>query len=223
MNARPTCAPGSGLSTYPQAVRPAQGAQTAATVDGDAVQHRRARQRVERLVVGEHVAVHPGTLGGDPQSGAGLTVAPAVRQADDARADARRSPRPARRPARPRLVTRASPPSASPRRRGVVGMHLQRAARLALHQHLDVVHPRVVAAQVPATDEHQRPRRRGRARPRRRATSAISPGGASSIVPERVRRTSGRRGSSAPKSTPWGLPEQREAERRPASAPNASP
>ncbi len=66
---------------------------------------------------------------------------------------------------------------------GVVGVDLERAARLALHQDLDVVHPRVVRAQVAPADEHDlavgaaverrhagAPRRRRRS-PRARARS----------------------------------------------------
>ena len=39
---------------------------------------------------------------------------------------------------------------------GVVGVDLQGAARLALHQDLDVVHPRVVGTEVAASDEQHR-------------------------------------------------------------------
>jgi hypothetical protein len=37
---------------------------------------------------------------------------------------------------------------------GVVGVHLDRAAVLALHQRGQVVHPRVVRAQLAAADQH---------------------------------------------------------------------
>ena len=41
------------------------------------------RQRIHRRVVGEHVRVHPGALGGDAHPGARLAVTPAVRKAHD--------------------------------------------------------------------------------------------------------------------------------------------
>ena len=52
--------------------------------------------------------------------------------------------------------------------RRVVGVDEQRAAVLALHEHLHVVHPRVVRAQVAAAHEHER-RRRSRLEARRAA------------------------------------------------------
>ena len=56
-------------------------------LDGDPVQHRGARERVERELVGEDVAVRARALRGDREPRAGLVVAPAVRQAHDAGRD----------------------------------------------------------------------------------------------------------------------------------------
>ena len=126
-------------------------------------------------------------------------------------------------------VTTAVAPSAQAEPRGVVGMHLQRAARPALHQHLDVVHPRVVRAQVAPADEQQlavgasamRPspppavagRRRARVgRQLDRARSACAAPRAAAA-------------RAAPKSMPWGwsaqLVERVQAVR--GSAPKPSP
>src|SRR5690606_19760986 len=106
-----------------------------------------ARQRVDELVVGEEVGVHPGVGAGDAQLDAVEVVPPAVGDADHAGPDGvgdldgNRDLAGAGGDLGRRAVGEAQPS-------GVVGVHLQRAAGPALHQDLDVVHPRVVRAQV---------------------------------------------------------------------------
>ena len=100
--------------------------------------------------------------------------------------------------------TRARPPAREAEGAGVLRVHEQRAALLALRERGQVVHPRVVRAQVAASDQHEgaaRARaRRGRARgaPRRRRAG-----------PERARSrrsrwraSPGSRGARGPRSTP---------------------
>ena len=88
----------------------------------------------------------------------------------------------------------------------VVGMDLQGAARLAPYEDVEVVHPRVVRAEVAPTDEHEfvdSAARRAAARrggPGRRA----APPAPARSRPDGVRNTSGSRGSSGPRSTPCG-------------------
>ena len=138
---------------------------------------------------------------------AGLVVAPAVRDAHDAGHDRRRSPRPARSIAPARERTRAGSPSARPRRAASSGCTCTRAALLALHEHGEVVHPRVVRAQVRGgrSSTSVAVGRLGRARragARRRRRSARAP---ARSCPLGVRSTSGRRGSSGPRSMPCGF------------------
>src|SRR6266542_4201382 len=52
-------------------------------LDGDPVEHRGARKRLQDELVGEHVAVRPGVLAGDAQAHAGEVVTPPVRDRDD--------------------------------------------------------------------------------------------------------------------------------------------
>ena len=84
------------------------------------------------------IVAGPGVPAGHREPGAGLVVAPAVGQADDTRSD--------RVGHLDRRLHRADPRGHrgrgavdEPERHGVVGMHLQRAAWLALHEHRDVV------------------------------------------------------------------------------------
>ena len=163
-------------------------------LDGDAVEHRGAGEGVDGVVVGEQVGVDPGVAGGDVEVGARQVVAPAVGQADDARADRARSPRPGTTTAPTRLVTLAWPPSTRPGGDGVVGVDVEHATRLALDEHLDVVHPRVVRAQVAAADEHEAVGERCAAPRPSAAGRRGSAAGATSIIPVGVRRPSGRRG-----------------------------
>ena len=108
--------------------------------DRDAVQNRRPRQWVDRAIVGEHVRVDTGTLGGHVQPGSWHSVTPPVRQAHDTGADVlgdfddRIDLTHARRDSCSMSVAHAEP-------RCVIGVHLKSAARFALHQHFDVVHP----------------------------------------------------------------------------------
>ncbi len=144
-----------------------------------------------------------GVLRRDALGGPGHVVAPAVREA------ARRpgitvsvtSTRADRAPgARAQLGRLAVGQSEAV---GVVGVDLERAALRALDEHRQVVHPRVVGAQLAAADEHDA--RRSGASERRRAsrgTSVTSGSGASSILPLAVRSASGRRGFSGAEVDP---------------------
>ena len=148
-------------------------------------------------LVGQDVAVHAGVIGRDAHPDARRVVAPAVRDRDDAGHDRvgdldRRldlaGARSARAPA---------PPSVRPSRSRVVRVHVQRAAVLALHERPQVVHPGVVRAQLAAADQDDAAPLAARAlerRPRSRSTSATIGSGASSILPDGVRSTSGMRG-----------------------------
>ena len=74
---------------------------------------------------------------------------------------------------------------------GVVGVHVHRAAILAADEVRQVVHPRVVRAQVAATDQDQSRRRSRSIAAASRSRSASSAGGASSTLPLGVRSTPG--------------------------------
>ena len=157
------------------------------------------------LLVGEQVAVDAGVRRRRRELRAGRVVAPAVGNATTPGMIASvTSTGTSIAPARE--LTRARPPSLEPeprrRRRGAT-CSVQRG--LPLHQVREVVHPGVVGAQVAAADQHQLAvrwpvERRREALARRRAIGS----GASSIRPLGVRSTSGRRGSSAPRSMPCG-------------------
>ena len=84
------------------------------------------------------------------------------------------------------------------------------AAILALHERVEVVHPRVVRAQLAAARpapcaRSTAPERSPAAAARRRRICS----GASSTLPDGVRSTSGMRGWSGPRSTPCGLSSSR--------------
>ena len=143
----------------------------------------------------------PGRLEPDPRR----VVAPAVRDRDDAGAD--------------RVgdldgcldragsdVSRARSPSIRPRRSASSGLTCIVQRSLPFTSAAQVVHPGVVRAQLPAADQDEVPvaraleRRAQAGRRRRRAAPARA-----RSSPDGVRRTSGMRGSSGPRSTPWGL------------------
>ena len=148
---------------------------------------------------------HPACAAATVEPRLRVVVAPAVRDADDARHDrvghldrhldrAGAGGRPG-----------ARPPSASPKPLGVVGMHVQRAALLALHE----LRRRCASTSCwsAAGAGRSAPCRRCGGAPataRSRSTSATIGSGASSILPLGVRSTSGMRGSSGPRSMPCG-------------------
>ena len=122
--------------------------------DRDAVQDRVAADRVDEALVGEDVGVDARVRGRHAEPRAGRVVAPAVRERDHAghdgvghldgrleRAGAVLDPR------------RAAVGEPEPLR--VVGVDLQRAALRPADEQLEVVHPRVVRAQLAAPDEHE--------------------------------------------------------------------
>ena len=182
-------------------------------LDGDGVEAGVARERVDRLVAGEHVAVDPVGAGGDlaararrrrdPNRGEGSPCRRAISSVTSTSGlDLRRCRSDH---ARRRAV------GSMPRARRVVGVHLQRAAGLALHQHLDVVHPGVVGAQVATTDQQQTlVGWRRRAAPASRATSArIGSASELDLCPTPCAASPASRGSSGPRSMPWGAVAER--------------
>ncbi len=94
-------------------------------------------------MIGKHIRVHTGTLGGNAQAGASDTMPPTVRQTHYAWSNivsdfdrcfhASNTTRYSRKPA----IYKAQIGS-------VVGMNVQRSSRLTLDENLNVVHPRVV-------------------------------------------------------------------------------
>ena len=107
---------------------------------------------------------------------------------------------------------------------GVVGVDLDRAAVLALDQRRQVVHPRVVRAQLAAADQDHLAVDRGAelglqagdvGDDRRRARARSCPDG--------VRSTSGRRGRIGPMSIPCGFASSFASVRPSGSAPKPSP
>ena len=119
-------------------------------------------------------------------------IASVTSTGDVDRADPRRHLRPA--------------PSARPSAAASSGWTCSVQRGLALHEHVDVVHPRVVRAQVAAADQHEavvpacRPSDGRQPRRCRRATAR----GPARSCRSAVRSTSGMRGSSAPRSMPCG-------------------
>ena len=124
-------------------------------LDRDAVDRGVVRERVDEVRRARAGCCSRRRARGRPTGGCPAGRDPSRGAARRRRASSRRSPRPAPRRCRPPSVTRARPPSTSPTRGRVVGVDEQRAAVLALHEHLHVVHPRVVRAQVAAADEHE--------------------------------------------------------------------
>src|SRR5579872_1961729 len=123
-------------------------------IDRDAVQDGVARERIDKRLVGERVAVRARMPRGHTHSHAVQIVPPAVRDAhhpghdflsdldlDLDRPHARGHPRP--------LPVHKVPPA------GVVRVDVHGAALLAPDQRLEVVHPRVVRAQLATADEHR--------------------------------------------------------------------
>ena len=152
--------------------------------DRDAVEDGGARQRVELTAVVELVDVDAGLVGGHSLAGAATVVTPAVRQRNDAASHAwRQFDR------RHQIAARTLDGGVvgQPELGGVVRMDLQRAAVRSAREGRQVVHPAVVRAQVPATDEDEAvvAAAQGFLQPSL-AASAISASGASSIRPERV-------------------------------------
>ena len=104
--------------------------------------------------------------------------------------------------------TLARPPSARPSRSASSGWTSSVQRSLPFTSARQVVHPGVVRAQLAAADQQHAVVRRCRSRrapARSRSTSATIGSGASSILPDGVRSTSGSRGSSGPRSTPCGV------------------
>src|ERR1700730_11993232 len=102
-------------------------------VHRDAVQHRVARQRIEEIAVGEEVAVDAGASGGNREVGPADAVTPAVGDADDARHDG------VGHLDRDCDLPRAGPHAGGgaaddAQAGGVVGMDVQGAALLPLHE-----------------------------------------------------------------------------------------
>ncbi len=107
---------------------------------------------------------------------------------------------------------------------GVVRVHVERAALLALHERRQVVHPRVVRAQLAAADQdHAAVPLARRARARSRSTSATIGSGASSTLPDGVRSSPAaaaragrgrRRAGSARARRASGPPGRRRSRRR---------
>ena len=100
---------------------------------------------------------------------------------------------------------------------GVVGVDVQRAALLALHERRQVVHPGVVRAQLAAADQHQAAvslaPERGRAAARRRPRSPRAP---ARPCPTACAAPRAAAGWCGPRSTPCGLSlEHVEREARP--------
>ena len=126
--------------------------------DRNPVQDRRTRQRVEGLVVGQHIGIHSGPLGGHAKSGSRDTMAPSMRQAHDPRADVFGDFHDGIQLTNPRLHARRMSVAHTESLR-VIGMNMKSAAGFALHQNLDVVHPRIVRTKVSSTDQHELARR----------------------------------------------------------------
>ena len=80
-------------------------------------------------------------------------MSPAVRQADHTRPDAVSHLDRRRHPAHTGADL-SRPTIGQPQRLSIVRVHVQGAAWPPLHQHLDVVHPRVVTPEIPTTNEH---------------------------------------------------------------------
>ena len=155
-------------------LRPKRESRQPRPVHRDAVQHGVARERIEEVAVGEDVAVDAGASGGDRQVGAVHAVTPTVGDADDARHDG------VGHLDRDRDLAAAGADGCGAAVRdakpvGVVRMEMQGATLLALHEHVEVVHPRVVRAEITPSDEHHLavvpPRQRAAAGGQRRRRS----------------------------------------------------
>ena len=140
-------------------------------VDRNAVEHGGARQRVELTAVVELVDVDAGLVGGDALAGAAAVVTPPVRQRNDAAAHASApvSTGATRSPPGP-LMAALSVSLSSAASSGWI-CSVQRFVPPS--ERGQVVHPAVVRAQVPATDERRSRRRCGRGIPASLAASAM--------------------------------------------------
>ena len=159
-------------------------------------------------LVGQEVGVHPGVRRRRRAARApGRSWPQPCGQADHAGPDRvgdldRRRDR-----AHPRARPGPASPSARPRRAASSGCTWSGAAVLALHQHLDVVHPRVVGAQVAAADQHQRPPvARGRSSAARRRAQIVDdePRGQLDLARRRCAARRAAAAPAAPRSMPCG-------------------
>ena len=131
-------------------VRPSWGDGHRHAVESDVAAH-----RVVELLVGEQVGVDTPVLLRHAQLHAGHALTEAVWDAHDAGPDGVGDLDVDRhltdtRPDRGGCAGGQAQPI------GVVGVDLERASVLALREHPDVVHPRVVRSHMAATDEHHR-------------------------------------------------------------------
>src|SRR5579884_4226526 len=139
------------MSTSSRARRPSSGGHD---LDRDPVDDRVARDRVDEPAGREMVVVDARVLGRDRLARTGPVVAPAVGQAHDtehhlvAHLDGDLDAAGLGRDTREGAVD-------EPQARSVVRVDEERAAVLALHEHADVVEPRVLGADLPTTHEHE--------------------------------------------------------------------